>query len=155
MRVGTAGETRVRETSESARDTETSAPDALPSAASNAFVTLLFLDIKGSSGLIERLEPEAAADLMDAIHGRLTRHIHRFGGHVVNFQGDGFLAIFGAPEAREDHATRALLAAVSIRDEIVQQSVPEVPTVRIGVHSGDVFTRRISSVNEPSAASNS
>ncbi|HEY6983989.1 AAA family ATPase [Reyranella sp.] len=111
--------------------------------ASNAFVTMLFLDIKGSSSMIEPLEPEAAADLMDAIHDRLTRHIRRFGGHVVNFQGDGFLAIFGAPEAREDHATRALLAAVSIRDEIVQQGVPQVPTVRIGVHSGDVFTRRI------------
>lgn len=111
--------------------------------ASNAFVTMLFLDIKGSSSLIEPLEPEAAADLMDAIHDRLTRHIRRFGGHVVNFQGDGFLAIFGAPEAREDHASRALLAAVAIRDEIVQQSVPQLPTVRIGVHSGDVFTRRI------------
>lgn len=111
--------------------------------ASNAFVTMLFLDIKGSSSMIEPLEPEAAADLMDAIHDRLTRHIRRFGGHVVNFQGDGFLAIFGAPEAREDHATRALLAAVSIRDEIVQQGVPQVPTVRIGVHSGDVFTRRV------------
>jgi len=137
------GEAREGKAPEGARETAASAPEALLPAASNAFVTLLFLDIKGSSGLIERLEPEAAADLMDAIHGRLTRHIHRFGGHVVNFQGDGFLAIFGAPEAREDHATRALLAAVSIRDEIMQQSMPEVPTVRIGVHSGDVFTRRI------------
>ncbi|WP_428664381.1 AAA family ATPase [Reyranella sp.] len=109
----------------------------------NVFATLLFLDIKGSSSLIESLEPEAAAELMDAIHAGFARHIHRFGGRVLNFQGDGFFAIFGAPRAREDHAIRALLAAVSIRDEVVRRVDPQTPTVRIGVHSGDVFTRLI------------
>jgi class 3 adenylate cyclase len=117
--------------------------DETGSAAQNAFATLMFLDIKDSSSLIESLEPEAAAELMDAIHDKFTRHIHRFGGRVLNFQGDGFLAIFGAPEAREDHAIRALLAAVSVRDEVVQHPGPQTPTVRIGVHSGEVFTRLI------------
>ncbi len=110
---------------------------------SNAFVTAMFLDIKGSSSMIEALDPEEAAELIDGIHDRFAPHIRRFGGHVVRFQGDGLFAIFGAPIAREDHAIRALLAAVSIRNEVMQHGIEHVPTIRIGVHSGDVFTRRI------------
>jgi len=136
--------TAAQEAERDSRQAMDGAPGAAPPA-SNAFATILFFDIKDSSGLIGQLEPEAAAELIDGIHDRLTRHIRRFGGHVVHFQGDGFLAIFGAPEAREDHATRALLAAVSIRDEILRQGLPtgKAPAFRIGVHSGDVFTRRI------------
>ena len=103
----------------------------------------MFLDIKGSSGLIESLDPEDAAELIDGIHDRFAPHIRRFGGHIVRFQGDGVFAIFGAPVAREDHAIRALLAAVAIRDEVLKHGVQQVPTIRIGVHSGDVFTRTI------------
>ena len=109
----------------------------------NAFATILFLDIKGSSTMIEALEPEGAANLLDEIHERFTRYVRRFGGYVVAFQGDGFQAIFGAPEAREDHATRALLAALAIREEVDRKPAGERLTVRIGIHSGDVFTRTL------------
>jgi class 3 adenylate cyclase/tetratricopeptide (TPR) repeat protein len=111
--------------------------------AQNAFASIMFLDIKGSSTMIEALEPEAAAELLDGIHSRFTRYIRRFGGHVVAFQGDGLLAIFGAPETREDHAVRALLAAVAIREEAVRQPAGQPLTVRIGIHSGDVFIRSV------------
>lgn len=111
--------------------------------AQNAFATILFLDIKGSSSMIEALDPEGAANLLDEIHERFTRYIRRFGGSIVAFQGDGFQAIFGAPEMREDHATRALLAALAIREEVARQPEGQRLTVRIGIHSGDVFTRTV------------
>ncbi|HJQ58363.1 MAG TPA: adenylate/guanylate cyclase domain-containing protein, partial [Vineibacter sp.] len=135
---GTVGATDVRTAGE-----RTSAAATIPAAAQNAFATIMFLDIKGSSLMIETLEPEAAAELLDGIHGRFTRYIRRFGGHVVAFQGDGLLAIFGAPEPREDHAVRALLAAVAIRDEAVRQPPGRSLAVRIGIHSGDVFIRTV------------
>jgi Adenylate and Guanylate cyclase catalytic domain/AAA ATPase domain len=62
--------------------------------------------------------------------------VHRYEGTVNQFLGDGFMALFGAPVAHEDHARHAVLAALGIAARA------EVP-VRVGINSGLVVVGTI------------
>ncbi|HZU90993.1 MAG TPA: adenylate/guanylate cyclase domain-containing protein, partial [Stellaceae bacterium] len=102
-------------------------------------VTVLFCDLVDSTGLTERLGAEAMHELIRWFIDTALAEVHRYEGSAPQFTGDGFLALFGAPVAHEDHARRGLLAALAIRDAIGGQGAdPRRPELRlrIGVHSG-------------------
>src|SRR5262245_46290730 len=103
-------------------------------------VTLLFADIQGSTELIQHLDPEAAADLLGPPLQTMIEAVERFEG-VVSDRGDGIMAVFGAPSACEDHAVRACLAALAIRDRLLRDPAAPVK-VRVGIHFGEVVLRR-------------
>jgi class 3 adenylate cyclase/tetratricopeptide (TPR) repeat protein len=112
-------------------------------------VTVLFCDIVGSTALTERLGAEAMRDLVGAFIDASLAEVHRYGGTAPQFRGDGFMALFGAPLAQEDHVRRALLAALAI-----QRAVPDETEwdghhkldlqIRIGIHTGSVVYGRVS-----------
>ena len=112
-------------------------------------VTVLFCDIVGSTALTERLGAEAMHDLVGAFIDASLAEVHRYGGTAPQFRGDGFMALFGAPLAQEDHVRRALLAALAI-----QRAVPDETEwdghhkldlqIRIGIHTGSVVYGRVS-----------
>ncbi|HEY6320130.1 MAG TPA: adenylate/guanylate cyclase domain-containing protein, partial [Thermoanaerobaculia bacterium] len=81
-------------------------------------VTVLFCDLVGSTALAERVGPEAMHALLRGFFELGLGEIHRFGGTVNQFLGDGFMALFGAPIAHEDHARRAVLAALELRAKV-------------------------------------
>ncbi len=81
-------------------------------------ITVLFADLCGSTALIERLDAEAAIERMQPALDAMREAVHRFEGTVNRLQGDGIMALFGAPMAHEDHALRACLAGLQIRDAI-------------------------------------
>src|SRR5262249_54020877 len=62
-------------------------------------VTVLFADIKGSTGLLADLDPEDAQKLLDPVLAGMIESVHRYEGTVNNVMGDGIMAIFGAPLA--------------------------------------------------------
>lgn len=99
-------------------------------------VTILFADIRGSTELIRGLDPEEALARIDPVIRAAATAVTRFGGIVNEVQGDGIMALFGAPMAAEDHAVRACLAAVSLLKEL-----PSGIEMRMGVHSGEVVIR--------------
>ncbi len=101
-------------------------------------VTVLFADIAGSTALIQHLDPEAAADLIDPALRAMIDAAERHGG-TVSGRGDGVMAIFGAPSEAEDHGLRACLAALAIRDSAASSGVG----VRVGIHAGDVVFRPV------------
>jgi class 3 adenylate cyclase/tetratricopeptide (TPR) repeat protein len=101
-------------------------------------VTMLFADIKGSTALIENLDPEEAAGHLNPALSAMMGAVHRYEGTVNRVQGDGIMALFGAPLAHEDHAVRACLAAIAIRD-----SFEGGLDVRVGLHCGDVLVRAV------------
>ena len=70
-------------------------------------VTVLFADLKGSTELIEGLDPEEARTLLDPALHVMMDAVHRYEGTVNQVLGDGIMALFGAPIAHEDHAVRA------------------------------------------------
>ena len=106
-------------------------------------VTILFSDIAGSTKIVSHLDPEEARDLFDAALRRLAEPIARHGGHVTRFMGDGFKAVFGSPQAREDDPERAVRAALGIL-EVARQLADELRAtrnvqdfqVRVGVNTG-------------------
>jgi adenylate cyclase len=68
--------------------------------------------------------------------------VARYEGVVNKSQGDGVMAIFGAPQPHEDHAVRACLAALAMHDGMMRLSDPELQ-IRVGVHSGEVVVQTI------------
>ena len=83
-------------------------------------VTVVFCDIAGSTALAHRLGAEAMHTLLDRFFHLALAEVHRYEGTINQFLGDGFMALFGAPLAHEDHARRALLAALGLRERAVQ-----------------------------------
>jgi class 3 adenylate cyclase len=78
-------------------------------------VTVLFVDVSGFTSLSERLDPEDVHGLMSWAFELMLAEVHRYEGTVNQFLGDGIMALFGAPIAHEDHAQRAVHAALGIR----------------------------------------
>ena len=99
-------------------------------------VSVLFCDIVRSSALAADLGPEDFHLVIDRFFQVALAEVHRYEGTINQFLGDGFMALFGAPIAREDHARRAVLAALGITERA------EVK-VRIGINSGLVVVGTI------------
>src|SRR5512132_1404221 len=78
-------------------------------------VTVLFADLKGSTELIQSLDPEEAQALLDPALHVMMDAVHRYEGTVNQVLGDGIMALFGAPVAHEDHALRACYAALAMQ----------------------------------------
>lgn len=102
-------------------------------------VSVLFADIRGSTQLIQGLDPEAAMQQLDPVLQSMVGAVRQFGGVVNSVQGDGIMALFGAPVACEDHAVRACLAAHSMLDA-ARGNDPEIQ-IRVGIDSGEVVIR--------------
>src|SRR5262249_47582048 len=70
-------------------------------------VTILFCDLVNSTPIAERIGPEAMHTLLNRFFECALHEVHRYEGTINQFLGDGFMALFGAPLAHEDHARRA------------------------------------------------
>jgi class 3 adenylate cyclase/tetratricopeptide (TPR) repeat protein len=112
-------------------------------------VTALFADIKGSTELIEELDPEEARAIVDPALRIMIEAVRRYDGYVVQSTGDGIFVLFGAPAAHEDHPQRALYAALRMQDDLRRYSAKLVSEggspvqARIGVNTGEVVLRAV------------
>ena len=79
-------------------------------------VTVLFADIRGFSAVSERLSPRLTCELVRDVMEHLTARIMESAGVVVDYVGDGLLAMWNAPLEQPDHAVRACRAALAMRD---------------------------------------
>ena len=68
--------------------------------------------------LMEDLDPEEARAIVDPALKLMIDTMHRYDGYIVQSTGDGIFALFGAPVAHEDHAQRALYAALRVQEEM-------------------------------------
>ena len=82
-------------------------------------MTILFTDVAGSTALGERFEPEAVRRVMMRYFAAASSVVERHGGTVEKFIGDAVMAVFGVPMVQEDHALRAIGAALELQDELV------------------------------------
>ena len=81
-------------------------------------VTALFADIKGSTELMEDLDPEEARAIIDPALQLMIEAVRHYEGYIVQSTGDGIFALFGAPAAYEDHPQRGLYAALQMQHEL-------------------------------------
>jgi class 3 adenylate cyclase len=112
-------------------------------------VTALFADIKGSTELMEDLDPEQARAIIDPALKLMIEAVRRYDGYVVQSTGDGIFALFGAPVAHEDHPQRALYAALRLQEELKRYSAKVLAEGgtpiqgRVGTNTGEVVVRSI------------
>jgi class 3 adenylate cyclase/predicted ATPase len=101
-------------------------------------LTVMFVDLVGSTALSARLDPEDMREIVGAYHRSCAEQIAKAGGFVAKYMGDGVLAYFGYPQAHEHDAERAVLAGLALV-EVVPKLITAVSTalqVRIGIATG-------------------
>jgi class 3 adenylate cyclase len=115
------------------------APKARRAEAERRQLTVMFVDLVGSTRLAARLDPEDMRAIVTAYQNACSDVISRFEGHVAKFMGDGVLAYFGYPRAHEDDAERAVRAGLELAGAIGRQRVDGAAlAVRIGIATGQV-----------------
>lgn len=114
-------------------------------------VTILFSDVRGFTGLSERLSPEAMVDILNQHFAASSEVILNSGGTLDKFIGDAIMAFWGAPAPREDHALAAVKAAIDMQvaakalDRVVQARWGEPFRIGIGINTGDAIVGHIGS----------
>ncbi|MEE2757940.1 MAG: 7TM-DISM domain-containing protein [Myxococcota bacterium] len=123
-------------------------------------VTILFSDIRGYSTIIETLDPADVVKLMTSYFDAMQNVIESYGGVVLEFTGDGILAVFGAPTDLPNHPECGLRCAMAMRQSIDrlnqywrQTQIFQVSKQfgidrlfnRIGLHSGVVIAGNLGS----------
>jgi predicted ATPase/class 3 adenylate cyclase/DNA-binding winged helix-turn-helix (wHTH) protein len=105
-------------------------------------VTVLCCALAEAEMLAARLGPEAMYHLMHDVLALAQAAVQRYEGTLSQVSGDGFVALFGAPLAQEDHARRAVLAALELRQRLrgaeAVRGQPHGVAVRLGLHTGPV-----------------
>jgi adenylate cyclase len=110
--------------------------------------TALFVDVIGSSGLAESMNPNEVVVLLNDFFEAVIRTVHRHGGLVNKLHGDGALAVFGvAGDHAGDHAGQALEAARALRERLERDVAPYGMYAAIGVSSGDVVAGNIGALD--------
>jgi class 3 adenylate cyclase len=114
-------------------------------------VTVLFADVVHSMDIAATVGAERLREIMAGLVERASAVVRRFGGTVDKFTGDGIMAVFGAPVALEDHASRACIAALDIQAEATKLA-QEIQArdgiglqLRVGLNSGEVIAGEIGS----------
>ena len=106
-------------------------------------LTILFADICNSTGLIDTLgDPELGMRRLQPVLDLMNEAVVRYEGVVNKSQGDGVMALFGAPQPHEDHAVRGCLAALAMQEGVRRFGDPDLQ-IRVGIHTGEVVVQAI------------
>jgi class 3 adenylate cyclase len=109
-----------------------------PPRSERRFVSVLFADLVGYTGLSEQQDPEQMRDLLSRYFDTARQVIEGYGGTVEKFIGDAVMAIWGAPTAHEDDAERAVRAALELVQSVSELTLAGQPlSLRAGVFSGE------------------
>ena len=119
---------------------------ALPAEAAGErrYLTVMFCDLVGSTGISAQLDAEEWRDLVGAYLDAASAAVTEMGGHVAKKLGDGLMALFGYPVAQENDSERAARAALSIQRALAELNRKNAGTgkpalaARIGVETGPV-----------------
>jgi class 3 adenylate cyclase/tetratricopeptide (TPR) repeat protein len=111
-------------------------------AAERRQLTVVFIDIVDATALSERLDPEEFFSMVRAYRHVCDRHIRHYGGYIAQTIGDGLLAYFGLPRARENDSECAVHAALAIAADMTKRRFSKTDSmplkVRIAVNTGTV-----------------
>jgi adenylate cyclase len=102
--------------------------------------SILFADVVGFTPLSQRLPAADTVGILDQLFSRFDELVERHGLEKIKTVGDCYMAAAGVPDPRHDHARRAALLALDMRDAVASSTVAGQPglELRIGVNSGPV-----------------
>ena len=105
-------------------------------------LTVMFCDLQNFSGMAEQLNPRQLALLLNEYFTVMTEVLYTFDATIDKYIGDSIMAFWGAPLPREDHARRAILAALSMQkairalsEKFVARGWPSL-SMGIGINTG-------------------
>ena len=109
-----------------------------PREAERRQLTVVFVDLVGSTGLATQLDPEEMSVLLRQFQNAVAGEIVRFDGYVAKLMGDGVLAYFGWPQAHEDEAERSVRAGLAVVSTVGAMSTKDGSplSVRVGIATG-------------------
>src|SRR6201997_4064246 len=110
--------------------------ESLSDSAERRQVTVMFSDLVGSTALSARMDPEDLRELISSYQKCVTETVHRFGGFVAKFMGDGVLVYFGYPQAHEDDAERAVRAGLELIGAVAGLKMRAPLQTRVGIATG-------------------
>jgi class 3 adenylate cyclase/tetratricopeptide (TPR) repeat protein len=123
---------------------EAAPPAPLPPREVRRTVSIVFCDLKDSTALGERLDPEALHEVKDRYFAAMAAQITRHGGKIEKYIGDAIMAVFGLPVLHEDDALRAVRAAAgmqaalhTVNEELLAHYGVEL-AMRTGVNTGEI-----------------
>ncbi len=103
-------------------------------------VTVLFCDMVNSVAIADKIGPESMHALLNQFFELAIDVMYRYDGVINQFLGDGFMALYGAPQSLEDHAKRGVLAAIALRRALNESDLGHTEGVdcrfRMGLNSG-------------------
>ncbi len=115
---------------------------SVPAASERRVVSVVFVDLAGSTGLAARLDPERFREVLAAFHSMVSEEITALGGRAEGFIGDAVLGVFGVPTLHDDDAVRAIRAALAVVRRTTRLAgelkLPMPLRVRVGVNTGAV-----------------
>ena len=118
-------------------------------------MTALFADIKGSTELMQDLDPEEARAIIDPALKLMIDAVHRYDGYVVQSTGDGIFALFGAPVATRTIRNARCMRPCGTQDDLrrrgddLETQGPAGVEVRIGINTGEVVMRSVQTGGTP------
>src|SRR5215467_1401536 len=112
-------------------------------AAERRQLTVMFIDLVGSTTLSQQLDPEDYHARVVAYQTVCQQIVARYEGHIAQYLGDGVLVYFGYPTAHEDDAVRAVRSSLEIVAAVGQLAYTPPLQVRIGIHTGPVVVGEI------------
>ncbi|WP_170378115.1 ATP-binding protein [Ruegeria atlantica] len=99
-------------------------------------LTVMFIDLVGSTEISQRVDPEDLADVLRLFKETCAASVAAFDGHIASYYGDGIMVFFGFPHAHEDDPERAIRAGLRIMNEMPNIRTHAKLNVRIGVATG-------------------
>lgn len=116
-----------------------STPPKTSDTAERRQVTVVFVDLVGSTELSSRMDPEDLREILSNYQKCVADTVRRFDGFIAKYMGDGVLVYFGYPEAHEDDPERAVRAGLELISAISAVEAPVLLQVRVGIATGMVI----------------
>jgi len=116
-----------------------------------AIITVLYADIRGSTSLAERTEPDMLVGFINHYLGQMTDIILAHEGTLDKFVGDEVMALFGAPFPQADHALRSIRTALAMQTahqtvvDIWQSRNVDAAPIGIGIATGELIVGEMGS----------
>lgn len=111
-------------------------------------ITVLFTDINNFTPVCEKHEPEEVIQMLSEYFSLMVDVIMKYDGYLKQYVGDEIMVIFGAPDDRDDHATRAVMTVLEMRDVLERakreaNGRPGFYDIKAGLNTGSVVVGRV------------
>ena len=117
-------------------------PTSAPPAEERKVVTVVFVDVVGSTQLSAQIDPERYREVITAYYREVSDELESLRGRAYNFAGDAVVGVFGIPTTHDDDALRAIRAGLALLERVERVGerlgLPLPLRVRIGINTGSV-----------------